>query len=126
MLGGMGMKRRWEAKGKTTGRPNLITGPVQVCWHKFTRYWDVEHREKSINSSGHKFGLAPLGVGGSSGGSKTICRMTSLFAFVPRSSPGFPVEALVFTLLGAAGFFGGSVLMLPETAREQENPYRPK
>ena len=26
-------------------RPNLVTGPVQVCWHKFTRYWDVEHRE---------------------------------------------------------------------------------
>jgi len=49
MLGGMGMKRRWEAKtkaaGKAPGRPNLITGPVQVCWHKFTRYWDIEHRE---------------------------------------------------------------------------------
>ncbi len=49
MLGGMGMKRRWEAKRKAAGkpidRPNLITGPVQVCWHKFTRYWDVEHRE---------------------------------------------------------------------------------
>ncbi len=49
MLGGMGMKRRWEAHRKAAGqpidRPNLITGPVQVCWHKFTRYWDVEHRE---------------------------------------------------------------------------------
>ncbi|MEH6581457.1 MAG: glutamate decarboxylase [Halioglobus sp.] len=49
MLGGMGMKRRWEAKRKSTGKsidkPNLITGPVQVCWHKFTRYWDIEHRE---------------------------------------------------------------------------------
>jgi glutamate decarboxylase len=49
MLGGMGMKRRWEAKRKAAGKPidkpNLITGPVQVCWHKFTRYWDVEHRE---------------------------------------------------------------------------------
>jgi glutamate decarboxylase len=49
MLGGMGMKRRWEAKRKTAGkpidRPNLITGPVQVCWHKFARYWDVELRE---------------------------------------------------------------------------------
>jgi glutamate decarboxylase len=49
MLGGMGMKRRWEAQrraqGKPTDKPNLITGPVQICWHKFTRYWDIEHRE---------------------------------------------------------------------------------
>lgn len=49
MLGGMGMKRRWEAQRKAAGKPinkpNLITGPVQVCWHKFTRYWDIEHRE---------------------------------------------------------------------------------
>jgi glutamate decarboxylase len=49
MLGGMAMKRRWEAKrkaqGKSIDKPNLITGPVQVCWHKFTRYWDIEHRE---------------------------------------------------------------------------------
>lgn len=49
MLGGLAMKRRWEARrraeGKPTDKPNLITGPVQVCWHKFTRYWDVEHRE---------------------------------------------------------------------------------
>lgn len=49
MLGGMAMKRRWEARqraaGKPVDRPNLVTGPVQVCWHKFTRYWGVEHRE---------------------------------------------------------------------------------
>jgi glutamate decarboxylase len=49
MLGGMGMKRRWEAKRKAEGKPidkpNMISGPVQICWHKFTRYWDVEHRE---------------------------------------------------------------------------------
>jgi len=49
MLGGMAMKRRWEKKRKEAGKPidkpNLVTGPVQVCWHKFTRYWDVEHRE---------------------------------------------------------------------------------
>jgi glutamate decarboxylase len=34
-----------EAAGKPAGRPNLITGPVQVCWHKFARYFDVELRE---------------------------------------------------------------------------------
>ncbi|MFG0335955.1 MAG: glutamate decarboxylase [Maioricimonas sp. JB049] len=49
MLGGMAMKRRWEATrkaaGKSIDRPNLITGPVQVCWHKFARYWDIELRE---------------------------------------------------------------------------------
>ena len=49
MLGGLAMLRRWRAKRKAEGKPfdkpNLVTGPVQICWHKFTRYWDVEHRE---------------------------------------------------------------------------------
>jgi glutamate decarboxylase len=49
MLGGMAMKRRWEARcnaaGKPTDKPNLITGPVQICWHKFLRYWNIESRE---------------------------------------------------------------------------------
>ena len=42
MLGGMAMKRHWEARQKAAGKPidkpNIITGPVQVCWHKFARY----------------------------------------------------------------------------------------
>lgn len=49
MLGGMALKWRWRkkraAQGKPADRPNLVTGPVQVCWHKFARYWDVELRE---------------------------------------------------------------------------------
>ncbi|WP_212723053.1 glutamate decarboxylase [Nocardioides jishulii] len=49
MLGGMALLWKWRARrraeGKSTDRPNLVTGPVQICWHKFTRYWDVEHRE---------------------------------------------------------------------------------
>lgn len=49
MLGGMAMKWRWrkrmEAAGKPTNKPNLVCGPVQICWHKFARYWDVELRE---------------------------------------------------------------------------------
>jgi len=49
MLGGMALLWKWRerrrAEGKPTDRPNLVTGPVQICWHKFTRYWDVEHRE---------------------------------------------------------------------------------
>jgi glutamate decarboxylase len=49
MLGGMALLWTWRARrsaeGKPIDRPNLVTGPVQVCWHKFTRYWGVEHRE---------------------------------------------------------------------------------
>jgi glutamate decarboxylase len=49
MLGGMALLWKWRARrtaeGKPIDRPNLVTGPVQVCWHKFTRYWGVEHRE---------------------------------------------------------------------------------
>jgi glutamate decarboxylase len=49
MLGGMALKWRWRerirAAGKSTDRPNLVTGSnVQVCWEKFCRYWDVEPR----------------------------------------------------------------------------------
>ena len=49
MLGGLAALRRWRKKrtdaGKPTDKPNLVCGPVQVCWHKFCRYWDVELRE---------------------------------------------------------------------------------
>jgi glutamate decarboxylase len=49
MLGGMALLWKWRerrrAAGLSTDKPNLITGPVQVCWHKFARYWDVELRE---------------------------------------------------------------------------------
>jgi len=49
MLGGLALKWNWrkkrQAAGKSTEKPNLICGPVQVCWHKFARYFDVELRE---------------------------------------------------------------------------------
>jgi len=49
MLGGLAAKWRWRAKrqaaGLDTARPNLVCGPVQVCWEKFCRYFDVEIRE---------------------------------------------------------------------------------
>ncbi len=49
MLGGMAAKWRWrarqEAAGKPTSQPNMVCGPVQVVWHKFARYWEVEMRE---------------------------------------------------------------------------------
>jgi glutamate decarboxylase len=55
MLGGLALKWRWRQKLKAQGkpddlacavRPNLVMGTnTQVCWHKFTRYWDVEQRD---------------------------------------------------------------------------------
>ncbi|GAB2847521.1 glutamate decarboxylase [Actinocorallia aurea] len=49
MLGGMALKWRWrkarQAAGKPADRPNLVCGPVQVCWEKFCRYFDVELRQ---------------------------------------------------------------------------------
>ncbi|HCH50471.1 MAG TPA: glutamate decarboxylase [Proteus sp.] len=49
MLGGLALKWQWRkkraAQGKSTDKPNMICGPVQVCWHKFARYFDVELRE---------------------------------------------------------------------------------
>jgi len=49
MLGGLAMKWRWrdkrQAAGKPTDKPNLVCGPVQICWEKFARYWDVELRQ---------------------------------------------------------------------------------
>ena len=49
MLGGMAAKWRWReqrrAAGKPTDKPNMVCGAVQVCWHKFARYCDVEIRE---------------------------------------------------------------------------------
>ncbi|MBL4769146.1 MAG: glutamate decarboxylase, partial [Rhodobacteraceae bacterium] len=54
MLGGMALLWRWrarqEAAGKPADKPNLVTGPVQVCWHKFCRYWGVELREIPMES----------------------------------------------------------------------------
>lgn len=55
MLGGLALKWQWRAKmkalGKPTDKPNLVTGPVQICWHKFCRYWDVELREVPMDNN---------------------------------------------------------------------------
>jgi len=55
MLGGMAMKWRWREKmkaaGKPTDKPNMVCGPVQVCWHKFARYWDIELREVPLGET---------------------------------------------------------------------------
>ena len=50
MLGGLAAKWRWRARmtaaKKRGGLPNMAwCGPVQICWHKFARYFDVELRQ---------------------------------------------------------------------------------
>ncbi len=62
MLGGLALKRRWQharrAAGKTADRPNMVMGVnVQVCWEKFTNYWDVEARLVPVE--GDTFHLTP-------------------------------------------------------------------
>ena len=55
MLGGMAALWRWRARrrkeGKPCDKPNLVCGPVQICWHKFCRYWDIEMREVPMSHS---------------------------------------------------------------------------
>jgi glutamate decarboxylase len=52
MLGGLALKWKWRERrrqaGKPAEKPNLISGPVQICWHKFARYFDVELREVPV------------------------------------------------------------------------------
>lgn len=61
MLGGLALKWKWRermhAAGKPTDRPNIVTGPVQVCWHKFARYFDVELREIPLERG--RLGMTP-------------------------------------------------------------------
>ena len=61
MLGGLALKWKWRermrAAGKPADRPNLVTGPVQVCWHKFARYFDVELREIPLERG--RLGMTP-------------------------------------------------------------------
>ncbi len=56
MMAGMAAKWRWREKrraaGLPTDNPNMVCGPVQVVWHKFARYWDIEIREVPM-SPGH-------------------------------------------------------------------------
>ncbi|MHB1554914.1 MAG: glutamate decarboxylase [Acidimicrobiales bacterium] len=61
MLAGMAALRRWRTKRKKAGKPadhpNMVCGPVQVVWHKFARYWDVELREMPMAPG--RYGLTP-------------------------------------------------------------------
>ncbi|MBW9171466.1 glutamate decarboxylase [Clostridium estertheticum] len=61
MLGGLALKWQWrkrrESEGKSTSNPNIVCGPVQICWHKFARYFDVEIREIPITED--ELGINP-------------------------------------------------------------------
>lgn len=61
MLGGLALKWAWRKKRHAAGlpadKPNLICGPVQICWHKFARYFDVELRE--IPMEGDRLIMSP-------------------------------------------------------------------
>src|SRR3954464_8095800 len=60
MLGGLALKRRWQASGRGTGAPNLVMGAnVQVCWEKFCRYWDVEARLVDVGPEPEITGMTP-------------------------------------------------------------------
>ncbi|HEY3870409.1 MAG TPA: glutamate decarboxylase [Actinocrinis sp.] len=56
MPAGLAAKVRWrarrEADGKPSNAPNLVCGPVQVCWEKFARYFDVEIRQAPMTGDG--------------------------------------------------------------------------
>ena len=64
MLAGMAAKWRWRAKrraeGKPTDRPNMVCGPVQVVWHKFARYWDIEMREVPMSHGSYAMDPASM------------------------------------------------------------------
>jgi glutamate decarboxylase len=54
MLCGLALKWRWRERRRAAGlpadRPNLVCGPVQVCWEKFARYFDVELRQVPVEA----------------------------------------------------------------------------
>lgn len=55
MLGGLAAKFRWRSRrlaaGQPAGAPNMVCGPVQVCWEKFARYFDVEIRQAPMTTT---------------------------------------------------------------------------
>ncbi|KAF9127586.1 hypothetical protein BGX30_014725 [Mortierella sp. GBA39] len=58
MLGGLAMKKRWQAKmkalGKDASRPNIVMGNnAQVALEKFARYFDVECRFIPVTTESH-------------------------------------------------------------------------
>jgi glutamate decarboxylase len=54
MLAGLAFKRKWQLQRKAAGlpwdKPNMVTGAnVQVCWEKFSNYFEVEIRDVKLS-----------------------------------------------------------------------------
>ena len=64
MLAGLAAKWRWRARRKAAGQPadtpNMVCGPVQVVWHKFARYWDIEMREVPMSHERYAMDTASM------------------------------------------------------------------
>ena len=65
MLGALSLKWKWrkrrEAAGKPTDRPNLVFGgDVHVVWEKFCRYFDVEPRIVPLQRDRYTIGPADV------------------------------------------------------------------
>ena len=45
-----GAKRGRRQASSSAERPNFVCGPVQVCWEKFARYFDVEIRQVPMDA----------------------------------------------------------------------------
>jgi glutamate decarboxylase len=64
LLAGLALKTKWAQKRQAGKRrltkPNLVCGPVQICWHKFARYFDVELRQ--IPCEGNRLMMSPQEV----------------------------------------------------------------
>ncbi|HEY3829168.1 MAG TPA: glutamate decarboxylase [Solirubrobacteraceae bacterium] len=61
MLAGLAAKFRWRERRRAAGvesveRPNFVCGPVQVCWEKFARYFDVEIRQVPMDPGRYLMG----------------------------------------------------------------------
>ncbi|HVR06309.1 MAG TPA: glutamate decarboxylase [Solirubrobacteraceae bacterium] len=66
MLSGLAAKFRWRARRRDEDparsdparpeRPNMVCGPVQVCWEKFARYFDVEIRQVPMDRGRYLMG----------------------------------------------------------------------
>jgi len=58
ILAGLALKAKSrQVARKLHGKPNLVCGPVHICWHKFARHFDVELRQ--IPCEGNRLMMSP-------------------------------------------------------------------
>ncbi len=75
-----------------TDRPNMVCGPVQVVWHKFAKYWDIEMREIPMSPGqllhGRRADAGPGGREHHHGGADLRGDLHRLLRAGPRAVPG--------------------------------------